>query len=65
MKEGRMSELQDRIEYHATRALEELECAECARIDAGREPHMELSRLHLNQAGLLRMTKSDRSPQLR
>lgn len=56
-KEGRVSELQDQIEYHAARAIEELECSECARIDAERGAHMELSRLHLNQAGRLRMTE--------
>lgn len=42
------------IDYHAARALEELERAECTTTDAERSSHMELSRLHLCQAGSLR-----------
>ena len=42
------------IDYHAARALEELERAECTSTDAERSSHMELSRLHLYQAGWLR-----------
>lgn len=42
------------IDYHAVRAIEELERAECTKTDVERSSHMELSRLHLCQAGWLR-----------
>jgi hypothetical protein len=56
-----VSDLKDRIEYHAARAIEELECSERARIDAERRSHMELSRLHLSQAGRLRTAQAKSS----
>ena len=40
--------------YHAARSLEELEIAESATVQVVRQSHMELSRLHLDQAGLHR-----------
>lgn len=42
------------IDYHAVRAVEELERAEGTKADAERSAHMELSRLHLCKAGWLR-----------
>jgi hypothetical protein len=44
--------------YHAARSLEELEIAEAATVQVVRQSHMELSRLHLNQAGMLRGSDS-------
>jgi hypothetical protein len=42
------------IDYHASRALEELDRAHRSSEDSVRGAHMELGRLHLYQAGWLR-----------
>ena len=49
-----MAGLQERIDYHSARALEELDCAERSRQDEERRLHMKLSRLHLIKAEWLR-----------
>lgn len=56
-----MSDLQNQINYHAARAVEELEQAERTCIDVERRAHMELSRLHL-KAGQFRTSDNIRSP---
>jgi hypothetical protein len=42
------------IDYHAARAIEEVDKAESTELDTVRSAHMELGRLHLFQAGWLR-----------
>ena len=44
------SEVQQQINYHSERAAQELSRAEAAYVDSARQPHLELSRLHLNLA---------------
>ena len=39
----------DRIDLHAGRAIEELECARSARCEAAAEAHLALSELHLRE----------------
>ena len=42
------------INYHASRATEELEKATSTSLGAARDSHMALSQLHLHHAGRLR-----------
>lgn len=48
------------IDYHAARAVEELDRANQTALEAVRHSHMELSRLHLYQADWLRAACSER-----
>lgn len=50
--------LQSRIDYHAARAIEEIERAERTFREVERNSHFELSRLHLDQAGRLVASQS-------
>ena len=45
------------IDYHAARAMEELERAEAAASDISRRTHMELSGLHLRRAAQLQAVR--------
>lgn len=49
------------IDYHASRAIEELDKANQAGVDAVRDSHLELSRLHLYQASWLRAATNERA----
>lgn len=55
---GKASQL---IDYHAARAIEELDSAGQAALEAARQAHMELGRLHLYQAGWLRAASAERA----
>ena len=48
------SDVQQQINYHSERAVQELSLADAAHVDAARDTHLELSRLHLNTAVWLR-----------
>ena len=54
---------QDRIDLHAARAMEELECARGATCDAAAEAHLALSELHLRL--MRKVSEEDPGPALR
>jgi hypothetical protein len=54
---------QDRIDLHAARAMEELECARSAACNAAAEAHLALSELHLRS--MRRVSEEPSGPALR
>jgi hypothetical protein len=50
--------VQNEIEFHAQRALEELECARAATNEAVAQAHLDLSELHLARIRALGRTNS-------
>jgi hypothetical protein len=48
------SDVQQQIDYHSERAVQELSRADAAHVDSARDTHLELSRLHLDTVTWLR-----------
>ncbi|MDP1911036.1 MAG: hypothetical protein Q8K85_22265 [Hyphomicrobium sp.] len=49
------------IDYHAARAIEQLDKANQTAVETVRHSHLELSRLHLYQASWLRAATTERA----
>jgi hypothetical protein len=50
--------LQNEIDFHAQRALEELECARAATNEAVAQAHLDLAELHLTRIRMLGRSRS-------